>query len=242
MTQPEEPLLPEPLLQPRPSWIRQHAVLAVILAGVIAASVAISGCGGSAVNKASNSVTTGSATPSALASALNAAAACNSSGGTWNGTSCDTSAPSSSPLPSGPAMLTVGQPETLQDTNSGATIGTLTVKSAQVTTQSADGSGNSPVNGYFVVVHVSAAADSSYTSGWLVSESDFYDLAGGHHYDNGNGNAFDALTSGQANSLETTLAAGETTDGWLSFDVSSRHGEIVYAPNSNGQPVAEWSY
>jgi hypothetical protein len=49
-------------------------------------------------------------------------------------------------------------------------------------------------------------------------------------------------TSGQANSLSTLLAAGETTDGWLSFDVPSRHGEIVYAPNSNLQPIAEWSY
>lgn len=154
----------------------------------------------------------------------------------------DTSTPTPTPAQSGPDMLTAGQTETLQDTSSGATIGTLTVKSAQVTTQSADGSGNAPVNGYFVVVHVTAAADSAYTSGWYVSESDFYDLVNGQHYDNGNGNAFDALTSGQANSLSTQLAAGETTDGWLSFDVPKRHGEIVYAPNGNGQPIAEWSY
>jgi hypothetical protein len=139
-------------------------------------------------------------------------------------------------------MLSVGQSEQLQDTNSGAAIGTLTVESAQVTTQSADGSGNAPVNGYYVVVYVKAAADPSYTSGWLVGESDFYNLVNSQHYDNGNGNSFDALTSGQANSLETTLAAGETTDGWLSFDAPSRHGEIVYAPNSNGQPIVEWAY
>jgi hypothetical protein len=24
--------------------------------------------------------------------------------------------------------------------------------------------------------------------------------------------------------------------------VPGRHGAIVYAPNSNGQPIAEWSY
>jgi hypothetical protein len=64
----------------------------------------------------------------------------------------------------------------------------------------------------------------------------------GSHYTNGNGNAFDALTSGQANSLSTQLAAGEAADGWLSFDVPRRHGKIVYAPNSDGQPIAEWSY
>jgi hypothetical protein len=86
------------------------------------------------------------------------------------------------------------------------------------------------------VVHVSATADSSYTRGWFVSESDFYDLVSGSHYTNGNGDAF------QANSLSTQLAAGEAADGWLSFDVPRRHGKIVYAPNSNGQPIAEWSY
>jgi hypothetical protein len=40
----------------------------------------------------------------------------------------------------------------------------------------------------------------------------------------------------------TTLAAGETASGKLVFDVPSRHGQIVYAPNYDGQPVAEWSY
>jgi hypothetical protein len=155
-------------------------------------------------------------------------------------------APASSPTPvpsqTAADMLSVGQAETLQDTTSGATIGTLTVASANITTQSADGSGTAPTNGYYVVVHVKAAADSAYTSGWPVSESDFYDLVNGSHYGNGNGNAFNALTSAQANSLSAQLAAGETADGWLSFDVPSRHGEIVYAPNSNAQPLAEWSY
>ena len=138
-------------------------------------------------------------------------------------------------------MLSQGQSSTLSDASNN-TIGTLTVNLTAVTTQSADGTGNSPVNGWFVVVKVEAAADSSYSQGWNVSESDFYALVGSQHYDNGGGNAFDALTNGQANSLDTNLAAGESTTGWLSFDVPSKHGEIVYAPNSNGQPVVEWSY
>jgi hypothetical protein len=149
------------------------------------------------------------------------------------------SAASSSPA--APGMLSQGQSSTLSD-SSNATIGTLTVSLDAVTTQSADGSGNSPVNGWFVVMEVKAAADPSYTAGWPVYLSDFYALVGNSHYDEGNGNAFDALTSGQQNTLDTTLAAGETTTGWISFDVPSRHGEIVYAPNSNGQPVVEWSY
>jgi hypothetical protein len=139
-------------------------------------------------------------------------------------------------------MLSQGQSESLEDTSTGATIGTLTVNLAAVTTQSADGSGLSPVNGWFVVVKVEAAADPSYTSGWYVSGSDFYVLVGSQHFSEGNGNAFDALTSGEQNSLDTTLAAGETATGYVSFDVPSKHGEIVYAPNSNGQPIAEWSY
>ncbi len=76
-------------------------------------------------------------------------------------------------------------------------------------------------------MHVKAAADSSYTSGWYVSESDFYDLVNGQHYGNGYGNAFHALASGQANSLSTLLAAGETTDGWLWLDVPARRRDRV---------------
>ena len=30
--------------------------------------------------------------------------------------------------------------------------------------------------------------------------------------------------------------------GKLAFDVSSPHGYIVYAPNLDGQPLAEWKY
>ena len=42
--------------------------------------------------------------------------------------------------------------------------------------------------------------------------------------------------------ITTTLAAGETASGWMALDVPSRHGKIVYSPNADGQPIAEWSY
>lgn len=222
MTQPIEPITPDFHPRPREPWIRRNAPLAVGLAA--AAGLAI----GAVIGFSAHTTTVTQTKTNTVFQTVTAAPSASAAAAAPTQTTAD--------------MLSVGQAETLQDTTSGATIGTLTVKSAQVTTQSTDGSGNSPVNGYFVVVHVSAAADSAYTSGWYVSESDFYDLVNGRHYDNGSGNAFDALTSGQANSLSTQLAAGETTDGWLSFDVPRRHGEIVYAPNSNGQPIAEWSY
>jgi hypothetical protein len=45
-------------------------------------------------------------------------------------TSTPTPTPTATPTQTAADMLTVGQTETLQDTTSGATIGTLTVKSA----------------------------------------------------------------------------------------------------------------
>jgi hypothetical protein len=220
MTQPTEPIVPQPQPQPRQPWIRRNAPLAVGLAAGAGLIV------GAVIGASAHTTTVTQVKTNTVYQTI-------------------TAAPSSSvpsPAQTAPSSLAVGQAATLQDTNSGQTIGTLTVESANVTTQSADGSGTAPANGYYIVVHVKAAADSAYTSGWSVNESDFYDLTGGSHYSNGNGNAFSALTSAQANSLSAQLAAGESTDGWLSFDVPSRHGEIVYAPNSNGQPIAEWSY
>ncbi len=150
---------------------------------------------------------------------------------------------SPSPAPSGPDMLAVGQAETLGD-SSDATVGTVTVESARVTTQPADPSyGERPANGYYVIVHVKATADPSYTDGWDLNALDFYALAGNRHYTWDSGNAYEALSSSQQNQdIMSTLAAGETVTGWLSFDVASPHGQIVYAPNLDGQPIAEWSY
>ncbi len=72
---------------------------------------------------------------------------------------------------------------------------------------------------------------------------DFYAKVAGQHFDEGNGNAFNALSNGQqTNDITGTLAAGETSSGWLAFDVPRPHGFIVYAPNFDGQPLAEWKF
>lgn len=147
------------------------------------------------------------------------------------------------PGPSGPQQVTMGQSITITDTSAGTTEGTVTVVSASVTTQPAQSFANAPANGFFVVVHISAAADQSYTSGFNVSSIDFYVKSAGQHYTDGNGNAFGALTDQQSNqNISATLAAGETASGWIAFDVPRPHGFVVYAPNFNGQPLAEWAY
>jgi hypothetical protein len=192
-------------------------------------------------------------TPTLIALAILAVTGCASSASSSGGPPPPTNIPSSafsqasspaaspSSALSSPGMLSAGQPATLDD-SSNATMGAITVEPVTVTTQSADGTGNTPQNGWFVVAEVKVAANSSYSGGFYISADDFYALEGSSHYDNGNGNAYDALTDGEQDSLDTTLAAGETTTGWISFDVPSKHGEIAYAPNSNGQPIVEWSY
>jgi hypothetical protein len=196
--------------------------------GLIAVIVILAAALGNAANKAANPITAAS-TPAATAPAS---------------TPADTSAPAdtSPPVPSGPAVLAMGDTETLGSNDTGATEGTATVSHAVIATQPADQYGSAPKNGYFVIVTVAATADQGYTGGYDVYSGDFYALSGGSHYGEGNGNSYDALADSSAELGYTTLAAGETTGGKLVFDVPARHGYIVYAPNLDGQPLAEWKY
>jgi hypothetical protein len=191
------------------------AIILVIVIAVIAL--------GSAVNNAANPNHAAPVTSAPAASAPASAAA--------------------SATPSGPAMLAPGQSEQIAD-SSNATIGTVTVKSITVTTNPADPSfGSRPANGYFVIVKLSASADPSYTQGYDINSLDFYALSHGQQYQEGNGNSFDALNNNQSNQdITATLGAGQTASGWISFDVARPHGTIVYAPNSDGQPISEWQY
>jgi hypothetical protein len=239
---PQYPYFPPPQPKKRHRLRTWLIIATAVFAGIIGAAVAIGIAAGSAANKAANPVSAQSATPNALNSAESAAASCNSAGGSWNGSSCApaSSAPS---LPSGPAMLAPGQGEPVSIGSSSQTAATITVESINVSTQPAQAYGSAPANGYFVVIQVKAAVDSSYTDGFQVNQYDFYDLVRGHHYDPDNGNAYDALSDSQSNQdITATLGAGETSSGWIAFDVPHPHGYIVYAPNANGQPLAEWKY
>lgn len=206
--------------------LRKWLIIATAtFAGFTAALIVVAAALGTAAHNAANPVASHSAAPPPSSDTNTAA-----------------EAPPSSAL-AGPDMLTPGQAETLGD-DSDATVGTVTVESVKVTTQPADPSfGQAPANGYYVVVHVKMTADQAYTDGWNVNELDFYSLEHGSHYQPGNGNSYEALSNSQSSAdITSTLAAGETADGWVAFDVPRRHGKIVYAPNLNGQPIAEWSY
>lgn len=87
-----------------------------------------------------------------------------------------------------------------------------------------------------------ATANPSYTEGWEIAEPEFYALVGGTHYDPGNGYAILALTdaSRPSTSLPSSQPVRQPGDGWRS--TCQADTAIAYAPNSNGQPVAEWKY
>ncbi len=236
-TQPIQPAEPPRKRHPVRKWLLIFTAVfaAVTAAAVTAAALAPSGT----VKAGGHSQPGASASPAAPVTSFTdpsgqACAAADDQG------YCPGDDPS--PAPSGPDKLAVGQAETLGDSSS-ATVGTVTVESARVSTYSVQDYGSAPANGYFVVVHVTTTADQSYTDGWDINELDFHVLARGVHYDSGNGNAYSALSDAQSNAdLTATLGAGESSSGWMAFDVPSAHGEIIYAPNYDGQPVAEWSY
>jgi hypothetical protein len=67
--------------------------------------------------------------------------------------------------------------------------------------------------------------------------SDFHVAQGGHHY---SGDA--CCPSGFEPALDyTTLSKGETTEGWVIFDVSSRHGEVVIT-DYDGKRLGAWTF
>jgi hypothetical protein len=148
---------------------------------------------------------------------------------------------STQPAPTGPAMLSIGGQA--QITENGSNAATVTVTSARSSRTPADPQfGSGPQNGYFVVVKVSVAADPAFTQGFDINPLDFYVLNGSTQYSEGNGNSFDALSSAASELNATTLGAGQQTTGPIVFDVSSSHGYVVYAPNLDGQPLAEWKF
>lgn len=146
-------------------------------------------------------------------------------------------APAAAPSSSGPAMLTVGQADDVENNGNSADTATVTITSMANSTQSSDPYGEAPQNGYFVVAQVTAA---SQFDGFDINETDFYVLVGGVHYDVNNGNSY--FGDENATDITTTLNAGESASGQLLFDLPSTHGTLVWAPNFSGAPVAEWSF
>lgn len=146
----------------------------------------------------------------------------------------------STPPPAAPAMLSQGEPASITQGSSNAA--NVTVTSVNTSTTPADQFGSSPQNGYFVVANVTVTVDSSFAQGFDINPLDFYVLNGSTQYSEGNGNAYDGLSDSASELDATTLGAGQKTSGPIVFDVSSPYGYIVYAPNLDGQPLAEWKY
>lgn len=148
--------------------------------------------------------------------------------------------PGDAPSPtSTEASLTVGQTEDLTQTNdTGGNSGTatVTITSAYNTTQSADGF-ETPQFGYYLVFDVSVT---SAMNGFNVDSGDFYVTVNGQEYQEGNGTSFDAVSSD--NDLFGTVNAGDSMTGQLYFDLPAIHGELVYSPNYDGAPIAQWSF
>lgn len=148
-------------------------------------------------------------------------------------------APAPSPTDTGPDRLHVGDSETISEDGAGDI--TLTVTSVTPTSGPVDAYSDGPAKGWFVAVHITVRGGSDLTSAFDLSSFDFYALSGSAHFDEGNGNAFEG-PHGLDELAATSVNAGETASGWLVFDLPRPHGHIVYAPNLDGQPLAEWKF
>jgi len=119
---------------------------------------------------------------------------------------------------------------------------TLKVTSVRAFTTPADQYGDPPHHGWFVVAHVTARTDPAFTDGFDISSFDFYAKVRGQHFDEADGNSIFALPMSQEGTFTTTLGAGERTSGLLVFDVPAPHGQIMYSPNLDGQPLSSWKF
>jgi hypothetical protein len=213
-----------PMTPPR----RTHRLRNWLLGTGAAAVVLVAGLGGCAalVSSAANHV----ANPDAASAA---GAASGGTGATAPATPADSSAPA------GPVSLPLGDPMSVSQDGSDAA--TIVLGRKVISDHAADAYSEGPQNGYFVAVHVSVTGAAGLTSGFDINPLDFYALTGSTHYDEGDGNAYEGPEA-SADLSATSLNAGEQAGGWLVFDLPAPHGQIAYAPNLDGQPLAYWKF
>jgi hypothetical protein len=94
---------------------------------------------------------------------------------------------------------------------------------------------NKPERGLFLGVYVKAKAlADDQTSQWGA----LYVQMRGHHYD-----ADGCCPEGFTPTLDyVDLNKGETSEGWLVFDVPARHGQVVLEQEFGGGKIATWSF
>lgn len=122
----------------------------------------------------------------------------------------------------------------------GVPAATITVTAVQITTTGYL-TDFPPQNGYFAIATVNVKTMPNLYKGFYISEFDFQALSEGVHLEEGNGNAIDAIDWPADHFGNVTLPAGKNITKKLVFDVPSKHGAILYAPDRN-QVVAEWNY
>jgi Domain of unknown function (DUF4352) len=146
------------------------------------------------------------------------------------------------PPQAGPQTMSVG--ETISIQQSADTSGfadpaeggaDITVTKVEAAIREPIDYGSKPERGWFVVVHVKAVG----TGGGLdVNPFDFYVKS-----PNGFKTEDSTFADYWGPVLESaTLNDGEHVSGTMVFDVPSRHGQIVYAPNLDGEPVGIWKF
>jgi hypothetical protein len=149
--------------------------------------------------------------------------------------------PTPSPTPSN--VFTVGQAAALDITTTNRLDGSTTDSSVTITVDpvstpnvSADGFGDTPQNGLFIVTKVHLQV----TSGSL--DYNLFDfqlqLPDGTVYQPGNGNAAEAGIDPTLDSAN--LTTGQQVAGYIVFDANAPHGTINYKPSQD--IIASWNY
>ena len=139
----------------------------------------------------------------------------------------------------------VGQTGTLWDPDKMVPLAAITVSAPQFTTS--DASGDTPQYGYFATFTVTVTDTAPASSGDTISpsDSDYYVLANGNGYGDGQtnlGNTDKAEGDNYlgANVATSGLSPGQSTTGTVTVDVPSQHGSLVYAPD--GTALGVWTY
>jgi hypothetical protein len=144
--------------------------------------------------------------------------------------------PSAAPSPTGVPRAVIGTAE--EFTQSGVPALTITPYAPVIATGPIDMYSDGPQNGYFVSFKLVAAGLTDNTE---VDSTEFYVKQGADRYDEGDGNAYEGPHAGSELSY-SELNTGDVTTGWLTFDLHSPHGKLVYAPNLDGGPLQIWRF
>ena len=139
----------------------------------------------------------------------------------------------------------VGQTGTLWDPDKEIPLATITVSAPQFTTT--DASGDPSLYGYFATFTVTVTDIAPTSSGDTIdpSDSDYYVQVNGADYGMGQPDPGNTGKAEGDNYLGNDVGAnglypGQSTTGTVTIDVPSKHGALVYAPDSTDLGI--WRY